>query len=291
MSIIKPRSVAEARLLVVRESYDQLGALYRDSSVPTNWPPQQFDCSVYTRWLWTMVGLDPDEGGLYSGPWPQPEPHPWHKYTGYTMDQVRALKNAGAQIDPDDIKPSDLSYYSNGDSHHVTVYVGNGKVNHAAGTAYGVIHSNWVGPGETGHGGKHLIGVFSPALLLGRLANLPPTIGQPKPPVTPKPPTPGKLPAISLSDMQRAARTDKNRPQGKGQYPLQTRIVETALVEAGMLAPNAYSRDGYWGTVTVAAYAKWQKALGYSGSDADGIPGLSSLTRLGQRTKNFRVVK
>ena len=41
--------------------------------------------------------------------------------------------------------------------------------------------------------------------------------------------------------------------------------------------------DGHYGTTTIAAYAKWQRHLGYTGKDADGIPGRASLTRLGDR--------
>lgn len=36
-------------------------------------------------------------------------------------------------------------------------------------------------------------------------------------------------------------------------------------------------------------YRQWQRALGYRGDDADGVPGLDSLTRLGQRA-GFAVV-
>lgn len=38
--------------------------------------------------------------------------------------------------------------------------------------------------------------------------------------------------------------------------------------------------DGIWTTKTTRAYRVWQKALGYRGADADGIPGRDSLRRL-----------
>ena len=38
--------------------------------------------------------------------------------------------------------------------------------------------------------------------------------------------------------------------------------------------------DGKWGTNDTEAYAMWQKRCGYSGADADGIPGPSSLAAL-----------
>lgn len=40
--------------------------------------------------------------------------------------------------------------------------------------------------------------------------------------------------------------------------------------------------DGYFGTETVAAYAAYQTSLGYTGLDANGLPGGTSLTKLGE---------
>ncbi len=45
--------------------------------------------------------------------------------------------------------------------------------------------------------------------------------------------------------------------------------------------------DGNFGSQTMNGYARWQRRLGYAGLDASGIPGESSLTRLGAR--RFRV--
>ena len=42
--------------------------------------------------------------------------------------------------------------------------------------------------------------------------------------------------------------------------------------------------------MTVNAYSRYQQSLGYSGSDADGVPGLTSLTKLGKDTGLFSVV-
>lgn len=41
--------------------------------------------------------------------------------------------------------------------------------------------------------------------------------------------------------------------------------------------------DGVYGPQTKAAYAAWQRSLGFSGSDADGLPGWTSATRLAAR--------
>jgi len=91
-------------------------------------------------------------------------------------------------------------------------------------------------------------------------------------------------PVVDLSQLQAAARLDPARPQGgtTAGSADDVRIVEAALVKAGLLSP-AYAGDGSYGSLTVKAYAAWQRHLGYTGSDADGIPGLTSLTRLGAR--------
>jgi hypothetical protein len=50
------------------------------------------------------------------------------------------------------------------------------------------------------------------------------------------------------------------------------------------------SGPGVPGPRTKAAYKKWQRKLGYRGADADGIPGYTSLRRLGDR-HGFGVVQ
>ncbi|GAA3121643.1 N-acetylmuramoyl-L-alanine amidase [Streptomyces echinatus] len=105
-----------------------------------------------------------------------------------------------------------------------------------------------------------------------------------KPPTKPAP-TPSK-PTVDLSKLVAAA---KSNPSAAGQPVTYSgvKVVEAALVNAGYLS-KAYS-DGHYGKVTVEAYAKLQRHLGYSGSDADGIPGKASLTYLGDRY-GFKVV-
>lgn len=99
----------------------------------------------------------------------------------------------------------------------------------------------------------------------------------PSKPVTPKPPT---KPAVYLLHVIAAAHKDPGLSQGKTTHPADVKPVEAALRAAGYLAAK-YAADGSYGTLTKAAYAKWQKHLGYKGSDADGIPGKDSLTKLG----------
>ncbi|WP_246053687.1 peptidoglycan-binding domain-containing protein [Actinocorallia herbida] len=64
-------------------------------------------------------------------------------------------------------------------------------------------------------------------------------------------------------------------------------LVEKALRDRKLLAAKWV--DGYFGTTTVAAYAKYQKSLGYTGLAANGMPGKTSLAKLG--AGRFKVTK
>jgi peptidoglycan hydrolase-like protein with peptidoglycan-binding domain len=57
----------------------------------------------------------------------------------------------------------------------------------------------------------------------------------------------------------------------------QVRTVQQLLADKGFFS---HSVTGYWGDITAAAYQKWQESLGYSGSDADGVPGPTSMRKL-----------
>ena len=155
---------AQFRTLIVREALSHVGAKYRDSAVPTNYPPEQFDCSVFTHWCASKAGLDIDLGRLDSS-WPQSEPDPWRKYRGYTQDQKRTAKRLGSAVTWGEAKAGDFAYYDGPSGGHVVVLLGDGKVVHAAGTAFGVIVSKAVGPNMRGHGGKTLTLVSSPTRL------------------------------------------------------------------------------------------------------------------------------
>lgn len=110
-------------------------------------------------------------------------------------------------------------------------------------------------------------------------------------PSTPKPPAPNPLPkpskpTVSLKRLREAALKNPSQRGTPVTYG-GVRTVEAALVDAGLL--NKRYSDGHYGTTTIAAYAKWQQKLGYRGKDADGIPGKTSLERLGDRY-GFKVV-
>lgn len=99
---------------------------------------------------------------------------------------------------------------------------------------------------------------------------------------TPKPRPPAR-PVVDLSRLVDAARRDPARPGTPVSYS-GVRTVEQALVREGLLATSL--ADGHYGTATRKAYAGWQRRLGFSGADADGIPGAKSLAALG-RVQNF----
>ncbi|MFI2184626.1 N-acetylmuramoyl-L-alanine amidase [Streptomyces sioyaensis] len=85
---------------------------------------------------------------------------------------------------------------------------------------------------------------------------------------------------VSLAHIIAAARRDPSAPQGHTTYKDEVLLVERALADEGLLS-KAYV-DGSFGTRTVSAYGALQRRYGYSGTDANGIPGLTSLTRLGK---------
>ncbi|MFD9205963.1 CHAP domain-containing protein [Streptomyces sioyaensis] len=95
----------------------------------------------------------------------------------------------------------------------------------------------------------------------------------------PSKPKPAPKPVVDLSNVVTAAKADPAAPQGHTTHKADVLIVEKALVAEGLL--DAKWADGSFGTKTKGAYAALQERYGYSGNDADGIPGKTSLTRLG----------
>ncbi|MEU8280317.1 peptidoglycan-binding protein [Microbispora bryophytorum] len=89
------------------------------------------------------------------------------------------------------------------------------------------------------------------------------------------------LPSADMEATVKAAQIDPRRsddtltPGAKAGVLL----VERALRDRHLL--DAKWVDGYFGTTTVAALAKFQRSLGFTGLAANGLPGKVSLTRLG----------
>ena len=92
---------------------------------------------------------------------------------------------------------------------------------------------------------------------------------------------------VHLYQVKSAASVDPDKPAGQTTHKAAVLLVERALVAEGLLSPKWI--DGSYGTQTVEAYAAWQRALGYTGKDSDGMPGLASLRELG-KLHDFTVV-
>ncbi|MBE1531161.1 peptidoglycan-binding protein [Actinomadura algeriensis] len=92
----------------------------------------------------------------------------------------------------------------------------------------------------------------------------------------------GALPSVNMEATVKAAQIDPRRDDDTLTPGAESSVllVERALRDRRLL--DAKWVDGYFGTTTVAAYAKYQKSLGYTGLDANGLPGKTSLGRLGR---------
>ncbi|MGK5552679.1 peptidoglycan-binding protein [Actinomadura kijaniata] len=95
------------------------------------------------------------------------------------------------------------------------------------------------------------------------------------------------LPDVNMAAVVKAAQIDPRRPDQKLTPGAKAGVllVEQALRDRRLLDKKWV--DGYFGTTTVAAYAKYQRSLGYTGIRANGLPGRSSLVKLG--SGRFRV--
>ncbi len=89
------------------------------------------------------------------------------------------------------------------------------------------------------------------------------------------------LPATDMEKVILAAQVDPYR----GSFAItpgcgpSVKLVQQALIAKKLLASG--SDDGNYGSVTIAAYQKYQQSLGYTGLDATGLPGPTSLKKLG----------
>jgi hypothetical protein len=95
-------------------------------------------------------------------------------------------------------------------------------------------------------------------------------------------PKPASVPTVSLANVVAASKSDPKAAQGKALHAADVKPVEAALKAEGLLSAK-YASDGSFGTTTVTAYAAWQRKLGFTGKDADGIPGKSTLAKLGAK--------
>ncbi|TMR08239.1 peptidoglycan-binding protein [Nonomuraea zeae] len=89
------------------------------------------------------------------------------------------------------------------------------------------------------------------------------------------------LPSVNMEATVKAAQIDPRRPDNTLTPGAKASVllVEQALRDQRFL--EAKWVDGYFGSTTVTAYANYQKSLGLTGLDANGLPGKTSLTKLG----------
>lgn len=90
------------------------------------------------------------------------------------------------------------------------------------------------------------------------------------------------LPTVNMEAVVKAAQIDPRRADSALTPGAKTSVllVEQALEAKHFL--DAQWVDGYFGTKTIDAYAQYQVSLGYTGLDANGFPGKTSLVKLGQ---------
>lgn len=97
-------------------------------------------------------------------------------------------------------------------------------------------------------------------------------------------------PVINMERLLIAAQLDQYRP-GNGKTAGAVKSVKRVQRQLRRRGFNV-AVDGNFGGQTMNAYAGWQRRLGYSGLDASGMPGETSLKRLaGRRFDVTRVVR
>lgn len=106
-----------------------------------------------------------------------------------------------------------------------------------------------------------------------------------QPPTTPPPSSGGgggsdTRPWVYLGQIGQAIQFGKTHATGVTQdYTKgQVLLIERALQSKGLLSSQWV--DGAWGSKTTEAYSAWQRQCGFSGNDANGTPGRTSLQRL-----------
>lgn len=275
---------AQYRNDMVKTALNQIGRPYRDSALPTNWPPSSFDCSTFIHWLNAKYMIDVDQGVMRNLIWPPVKPSPWHKYPGYTGTQMTTAKRLGAGISYSAIKPGDALYYEKpgGYARHVVMYIGGGKIVHASTPSAGTIVGPIVPPGVLGHSGKKLVLCVS-ATRLARACGY--RFATPTPIPAPKPPAGQRT--VILQHILYAIAKDGPAADGHTTYKAEVMIVEDALAKEGLLSTTLV--DGSAGTSSFgrgSAYNQWEKKLGYAG---DGLPDMLTLPKLGAR-HTFNVV-
>lgn len=98
---------------------------------------------------------------------------------------------------------------------------------------------------------------------------------------------PPVTPTVELANVVDAALHERDESGDPPLHPRAVGFVERALVAERLLAPAWV--NGRFGIHKIKAYAAWQKRIGYTGAQANGVPGRVSLTKLGAR-HGFKVI-
>lgn len=133
---------------------------------------------------------------------------------------------------------------------------------------------------------RNALGAIAGIVVAGAIAASP-AQASPPPPEGPIPVPQQTLPGVNMEKVLLAAQWDPRKADTAVTPGAKRSVlrVERALRKKGLLAKSAV--DGHFGSTTISAYAAWQRRLGYSGLAATGLPGETSLKRLGR--KRFKV--
>ena len=95
------------------------------------------------------------------------------------------------------------------------------------------------------------------------------------------PPEGSTAPGVNMELVLRAAQLDPHRAANQGTLHAKASVkrVQRRLYREHLLPSKTYI-DGVFGSYTKSAYAQWQQRLGYTGLDASGLPGVTSLQKL-----------
>ncbi len=90
----------------------------------------------------------------------------------------------------------------------------------------------------------------------------------------------GKCPTLTHVRAKPVVHVSRVQPGKKGAEVL---VLQKALHKEPGVGLDYSSAPGTYGPATLAAYKKWQRKLGFTGADADGKEGITSLRELGSR--------
>jgi hypothetical protein len=94
---------------------------------------------------------------------------------------------------------------------------------------------------------------------------------------------------LEATAFEEAAREQKTVVTAALKPGLRNRQIETVQLALGLTVGLKSATPGTWDAATANAFARYQRSLGYVGTDASGIPNRPSLLRLAADTGLFQV--